>query len=518
MKRVLRVVLALAFLFSFVLFVFFLAKKTRANLEAALPLAARTVLIAPSSQPEAVQIREEEEPKPRAKVLLLWDEVLLDAIDMNLDEDLELEQILVVRDFSSKTGAISIVIADFFPSVGSYYRVWKGESLATKPTIFVVQPRDLLGDGSIDLLCFGLDEKNLQTLTVFKPLASPVGVDYKKVFSGSGLSIRVEEEADTEQDGNGYSPPASPLISVFASAGNKASPLDQVRLVYAWDRENAEFGLKSQEPIPSEAVERSYIESVLTGEPEEFESYIEGLWRKVGSPGKEPTMVYFAPDTRNVSIHSKTEKQVWNWGPSTFSYAGIYTSIVNSGVPDMVRILGVDLLGKDKIRLMATPGQAVKFPIREDWNGTYERVRGRSKAPEGSLRRVNTGSAIDFPVQDSSQGVFLEIASIAGEYTTPDGHALSLSQNEFAYREGALSYKGTYPFYSYGQQLVLDFEVQDSRKIPSGRRSFFVSLRREDSESWGIVLDPAKISSLGVEHLYEPALVFSASEGNQGSR
>lgn len=518
MKRVLRVILALAFIIAFILFVFFLAKRSRTNLEAALPLAARTVLIAPTAQQEPSPAEGIVEPASRARILLLWDEVLLDTIDMNLDEDFELEQILVVRDHSSDTGIISVIVADYSTSTGSYYRAWKGESLATKPNLFVVQPRDLIGDGSIDLLCFGLDEKNLQILTVFKSFFSSTGFNYKKVFSGSGLSIRVEEEIETEAEPGEAAGFPSAQISVYASAGNAASPLDQVRLVYAWDGESAGFILKSQEPIPSESVERSFIESVLTGQPERFESYIEGLWSKAGSPEDEPTLVYFAPDSRRISIYSQTEKQTWNWDRSNPSYTGIYAAIVNSGVPDMVRILGVDLLGKDRIRLHATPGQATRFPIREDWNGTYSRVQGRREELPGSLKSLEVESGFLLPLEDSPEKVFLEFPSIEGEYTTQEGLAIRFFPDGFSYSEGALTYHGQYPLYSYKDKPILDFEVQDSRTIPAGRRSFFISLRRDNQENWQIVLKAARITAQGVEYLYKPSLVFSGKSNDQGSR
>jgi hypothetical protein len=509
MKRVLKVILALAFIFAFSLFVFFLAQRSRANLEAAMPLAARTVLIAPSSQEESSPSNELEKSALLARILLLWDEVLLDTIDMNLDEDLELEQILVVRDKISETGVISIVIADFSTSIGSYYRLWKGESMATKPNVFVVQPRDLVGDGSIDLLCFGLDEKNLQTLTVFRPYPSLAGVTYKKVFSSSGLSIRVEEESDIEEASAESNQTISPLISVFASAGNVASPLDQIRLIYAWDPETSGFFLKSQEPIPGERVEQSFIQSVLTGKPEEFETYIGGLWSKEGIPDEEQTLVYFSPVARTIVISSKTEKQIWNWGRSNPSYAGIYTSIVNSGVQDMVRILGVDLIGRDRIRLMATPGQVVKFPIREDWNGTYTRVKGRKEEAPGSLQSTVIESGIYLPLEDNSDPLFTELSSIAGEFKTAEGAILTFSQDRFYYQEGPFFYRGAYPLYNYRGQPILDFELQDSTTIPAGRRSFFISLRKGESEEWQIILKPAKITSQGIEMLYKPDLVFS---------
>jgi hypothetical protein len=518
MKRALRVILALAFIIAFFLFVFFLAKRSRANLEAALPLTARTVLISPSIQEESFSSDQILTPSSRARILLLWDEVLLNAIDMNLDEDLELEQVLIVREQSTQTGIISIIVADYSTSTGSYYRVWKGESLATKPNLFVVQPRDLVGDGSIDLLCFGLDEKNLQTLTVFKPSYFAMGIEYKKVFSGSGLSIRVEEEADAQEEAEESIGIPSAQISVFASAGNEASPLDQIRLIYAWDQESDGFVLKSQEPIPSESVERKFIESVLTDKPEQFESYIEGLWRKEGNLDDEPTLVYFAPAERRISIHSKTEKQTWDWGRSNPSYAGIYTALVNSGVPDMVRILGVDLLGRDKIRLLATAGQAVRFPIREDWNGIYTRVQGRREGPPGSLQSVPVDSGFFLPLEDSSETIYTELSAIAGEYAAPDGFVITLSSEAFSYREGMYTYRGAFPLYSYAGRLLLDFEVQDSRTIPAGRRSFFISIGKDDSGRGRIILKPAKFSAQGVEQLFKPSLVFSSRSEDQGSK
>ena len=87
MKRVLRVILALAFIIAFILFVFFLAKRSRTNLEAALPLAARTVLIAPTAQQGTIACRRDSGGFP-ARILPLWDEVLLDTIDMNLTRTL----------------------------------------------------------------------------------------------------------------------------------------------------------------------------------------------------------------------------------------------------------------------------------------------------------------------------------------------------------------------------------------------------------------------------------------------
>jgi len=90
-----------------------------------------------------------------------------------------------------------------------------------------------------------------------------------------------------------------------------------------------------------------------------------------------------------------------------------------------------------------------------------------------------------------------------------EGAILTFSQDRFYYQEGPFFYRGAYPLYNYRGQPILDFELQDSTTIPAGRRSFFISLRKGESEEWQIILKPAKITSQGIEMLYKPDLVFS---------
>ncbi len=507
MKKALKILLSGAFILAFALFVFFLAKQNRASLEATLPIAARTVAVNAFSELESVESEEIELAAPRARINLLWDEVLLDALDMNLDEDLELEQVLTVREHASQEGRISVVIADFSASTGSYFRLWKGESLATKPNAFIVQPRDMLGEGSIDLLCFGLDEKNFQTLTIFKRFPLQAGAFYRSIFEGSGLSLRVEEDGPTPL-----------LVRLFKSAESEDSPLDQKMTSFGWNPLSKNYERLSELLIPGESVEKSFVDSLLTGDPNRFESYLSGLWKKASTSEEEPTLVYFDPESRTVSIHSKTEKQIWDWGRSNPSSAGIYSSIVNSGVPDMIRLMGVDLLGKDKVRIQATSSQIVKFVIREDWNGSYTRVSGRQTAAERMLRSLAGEAIIKLPLENSQDVMSLGADDLEGYFEAPGSFQLKLNKGRLNYREGELNYEGRYGFFASGGDVVLDLDLVDSRSLPAGRRSFLVYLKPGQDEDWKLILRPAQMLAGRIEPLYTPDLVFSKSSFNQGSR
>ncbi|MFA6366684.1 MAG: hypothetical protein WCX13_05805, partial [Candidatus Hydrogenedentales bacterium] len=196
MKRVIQAILIVAFILAFGLFIYFFARMRQENLAATLPVAGRVVEIEALSN-KAGEAGEKSTAAQRSKINLEWGETLLDVIDMNLDDDEDLEQILIVKPANTQDGRISIVVADFQPNSSSYFRLWKGETLATKPNAVVVQPKDLLADGSVDLLCYGIDENNRQTLTVFKRISARSN-PYYTVFSESGLSISFEEPAETE--------------------------------------------------------------------------------------------------------------------------------------------------------------------------------------------------------------------------------------------------------------------------------------------------------------------------------
>ncbi|HWP69314.1 MAG TPA: hypothetical protein VN437_08425, partial [Rectinemataceae bacterium] len=253
MKRVIQAILIVAFILAFGLFIYFFARMRQENLQASLPVAGRMVDLGTSVGSE--NHGETSSPaKNRAKISPEWGETFLDTLDMNLDEDEDLEQVIVTKNSLAESAKISIVIADFQPATGSYYRLWKGETLASKPNAFVVQPRDLINDGSAELLCFGIDDSNYQTLTVFKR-ASQGSSAYTRIFAATGLNIAVVEQADDASRG-------SAVINVFESAAGGASPLDQKKTSYAWNPSRKAYSKEAEIFVPGANIERLFINTI----------------------------------------------------------------------------------------------------------------------------------------------------------------------------------------------------------------------------------------------------------------
>ncbi|MCE1195254.1 pallilysin-related adhesin [bacterium] len=497
MKRVIQAVLIVAFILAAGFFIFFLARMRRESLEASLPVAERIVDVGSSPAP-AGEEGAAKTTSQRAKITAEWGETFLDAVDMNLDEDEDLEQVVIVKP-SSENGLISVVVADVQPATGTYVRVWKGETLATKPTAVLVQPRDLVGDGSIDLLCFGIDAANRQTLTVFRRAGAGA---YRTVFKASGLSISIEEPAPAAS--------ASATIAVYEEAPGGASPLDQRKIVYAWSRLSRRFERSADYLIPGENVEKRFVGSVVTGNAKDFETYLKGLWvRESAAPDPQPpTYLYFDPEGRKISIDSAREQQQWDWGQSTAAFAGIYAPIVNGTVPEMIRVLGIDLVGVDKVRITATTQQVVKFAVKEDWNGVYRRYAGEGTSPGGAFPSVSGPGAMALPIEGApGAALSLGAGGFDGFYADGAGSSLELSGGDFALKVPGGASKGRYTLFRDGDRAVLDLELVDDRSIPSGRLSYLVSVRPGKGGKIGtLILSPARILEGGAEPLYKPEI------------
>lgn len=508
MKRFIQAVLIVAFILAAGFFIFFLARMRQENLEASLPVAGRIVDLGSSSGASS----EAEAAKPasqRAKIPAEWGETFLDAVDMNLDEDEDLEQVVIVKP-ASENGRISVAVADVQPGTGAYVRVWKGETLATKPTAVLVQPRDLLGDGSIDLLCFGIDATNRQTLTVFRRAGAGSSL-YRTVFAASGLSIAIEDPASPAASRSALSQAAT--IAVYEEARGGASPLDQRKIIYFWNKYSRRFERGSENLIPGENVEKRFVSSVVTGKATDFETYLKGLWiREVNAAAPQPpTFLYFDPEGRKISIDSAREQQQWDWGQSTAAFAGIYAPIANGTVPEMIRVLGVDLVGVDKVRVSATTQQVVKFAVKEDWNGTYRRYAGETAVSTQAFIPASGAGETPIPVEGAEGRVLnVGIADFEGFYADGEGSSLELSDGTFALKLPGRTEKGNFTLFRDGDKAVLDLELVDEKSIPSGRMSYLVSVRPGKGRGIGtMILNPAKVLEGGAEPLYKPEIRFT---------
>lgn len=504
MKKTIQVILAVGFVLAFIAILLFLSRMQKENIRASLPVSGRLIDLS-SVQEAPSSIAAGVGKTSRAKVSPEWGELILDALDLNLDEDEELEQVIVVRQSDSSVRNISIVVADFQPVTGSYFRTWKSETRATKTNAFIVQPRDLLHEGSTELLCFGLDDENRQTLDVFRKIPKRSG--YVEIISAAGVDIAIEDEAERSS------------ITVYEALENGSSRLDRKKTLFAWDSRRSKYTARSEVVVPGAAVEQLFLGDTLSGKASDFETYLQGLWLQSDAKVNTEIAIHFDRLNRKLTISDGGDIQEWNWSESNASKAGIYASIANSSLPELIQLLNIELIGMDKIRVRATSQQSVRFATRENWNGVFRRFSDTpARGPEPTLLPLASDQGIVVPLQGQSGSMYLTRTSLYGEYKSTDGMIWKFSSTGFiqSAKNDEIIVRGTYHFFHSGPNVILE-TVEVSKDGRTHNKTDYIFEVRRDKTVEYFVLKSAKMANGKVKQSFKPDILLSRID-LQGSR
>jgi hypothetical protein len=518
MKRVIQVIFILACVLALGLVLFYFLRNNAESIQASVPVARRLAVVQTD-----VSGGQQDSSLPRipdAKIPPEQDEVVLDAIDLNLDSNEELEQVIVVRSARVLNSKVSIVIADFQPATGNYYRLWKGQTLASKPNAFVIQPRDLFGNGEIELLCFGLDEQNRQTLTIFARTHGK-GPAYKTIFSEAGQNIVVSDISGEGVATSGSAHQSKiqyPEISVYVTASGAQSPFDQTRIFYRWDIRNERYMKIGEEFVPGTNIESQAMANILTGSVSDFETYLNGLWVQSPSDNRGDTSVYFDTTNKHILLFSPSTQEEWDWESSSPGSTGILASSHDSTIPQLLRLFDIRLIGQDRIQLRVIDQQSIRFQVDEGWNGVYERKKGmedtsNSKMKIGPVSFDSVSHSIAAKLSTTGANSLLRIEDLNGFYTSDTGVKLKIVQGAFTLVEGKNHLRGYADIFSVESTPVLDLSLINHADIPSGRKTYIVSiLSRQNGRPSRISLAPARVETDHVEPLYIPSLFFTRSD------
>ncbi|TXT41958.1 MAG: hypothetical protein FD137_2430 [Spirochaetes bacterium] len=445
MKKAIKIISVLSFILAFMAFMYFFAKMRREALESSLPAAGRLLDFSISNESEGGGSEQKRE-TVRARIPPEYNEVFLEALDINLDDDLDFEQLVVARPINGDPGGLFLIVVDIIPATGMYYRVWRGSTPVTKATTLAVQTRDLLKDGKLEILCFGIDAENNQSLTVFRRTGKADG-SYSTIFSVAGLDVAIVDSLPDE----------TVAIDLSLADPKEESPLDRIRIRYTWNARTERFVPERPQPIPGANIERNLIESIVTGDPKDFEQYLSGLWIRTSGETGLPVHLYFSPQRREILLQDGEVQQRWQWGESTHAYAGLRSPIHNALLSGMQRLLTVDLVGVDRIRVRAAVQQFHQFPIREAWNGIYERVKEKPATSEGSSDRADS--------------------SIQGEYSSEAGQRWLFKEGAYTLEDQGYKEEGIYMVKYYGHLKVLDMlrNVPTSATPSQSRKTYVVT-------------------------------------------
>jgi len=481
---------------------YYLIRERRGAAAASRPVATRQVVASTGDGSSEDRESRAEREASINRIAALPNEVILDVITINLDQDEGDEQILTVRKTDRPEGKLWIVVADYLPARRSWSRSWEGETLATKPTTLSIQAKDFLGDHELCIACTGMDEANEQTISVFRRLPGKAELEYSLACAVAADAVAIDELERSEGYQLGQTEGESWPILSYARDKDSPNLLDQVRTVHRWDARAAAYVVSATDRIPGAQVQKEMIAKVLTGSEGDFEDFLRGVWYAEGTSPFDPTarLIVFDRDSAKITFYSDEAQEVFNCTESNPTRYGLYASSQNESVPNLRRLMNIELTGADSISLRVFEDVQMKVDVQDSWDGGY-----RKMPAEGSA--ITSRSAAGHP-----EPAF----RLEGPYRAADGTELVFARPRYTLRSGERLERGSYNAYVLGKDSVLELTAIRENGLRASRKTYRALLTEQKSGRTlvrRLLLSPARAAIDGLELLHEPDIALEQRVG-----
>jgi hypothetical protein len=477
--------------------VYFLIRERMGAVAAARPVTTRQVLV--SAEPVTPEEREARAERASTvnHISALPNEVILEVATINLDQDEGDEQILTVRKIDRAVTSLSIVVADYLPQRKTWIRSWEGEILVTKLTTLSIQVKDLIGDHNLNIVCTGIDDRDEQTITIFRRSPGSAFLTYDTICSiaADAVTIAELERSEGYQLGqtNGESWP------VLANSRDKSSQniLDQIQTRWIWDYRRGLYIQSGIEHIPGAVITREKSAKVLTGSAQDFEAFLQGIWYDTAKGPLDPgsRLIVFDRGGATITFFSSESQEVFHWNDSHPTRYGIYVGSQNESVQNLRRLMDIELSGGDSISVRIFEDLQMKVDAEDRWDGNYRKLPESMKDPFTRPMAGRPGPAF----------------RLDGVYRSAEGTELKFSAPRYILNSKNLNEKGGYAAYKLGQNTVLELRAIRDDGVTVIRRTFRASYSETKSgkeTTRRLVLAPARAAITGLELLEEPSMVL----------
>lgn len=502
MKRLLQALFLLFCALAIGVGIYYLIRERSGAAAAKRPVTTRQVVVSPgASNPEEREAKAEREATVN-RIEALPNEIILDVATLNLDQDEGDEQVLTVRKTDRAEGRLSVVVADYVPQRRGWVRAWEGETLATKPTTFSIQAKDVLGDHSLALVCTGMNESNEQTITIFRRSGNEEGLTFELACAVAADAVAIDEIERSEGYQLGQTEGESWPVLSYARDKDSQNLLDQVKTIYRWDPQKKNYLVAATVRIPGAQVERDMAAKILTGSGEDFEKFLQGVWYASATGPSDPgaKLLVFDRASGKITFYSQEAQEVFTWNESNPTRYGLYISSQNESVSTLRRLMNIELTGADSISVRVFEDIQMKVDVEDRWDGSYR------KLPAGGSSGVARGAT------GHAEPAF----KLEGPYRAADGSEIVFARPRYSLRSGDKLERGSYNAYTLGGAAVLELTAVQENGLRASRRTYRVEFSEQKtgrSLVRKLILAPARAAIDGLELLQEPSIVFEQRVG-----
>jgi hypothetical protein len=388
-------------------------------------------------------------------------EIQIAALSEDFDGDGADEQIIAYRNLLEKNNPIYITYIDYLESTKTYKRLWSASTRITKQGSLSLFTMDLIGDHTNTLIATGMDQYDEQTLTAFKlEQKDPDNVSYKKIADlhiDGVISILETERSQAYQ--LGFARGFSFNIIDRGRDLRSGNALDQIEHTYTYDPADDSYKKTGEIKIPGAQIEAKRLRELLSGDKNEFEQFIDGLWYHVSREGTvdNEQYIYFDTSNREVIFYSEDTQQVYEWQSSFPTRYGIYISSQNISVSTLNRKINLELESLDSIRIKVSEDVRMRIVMNAPWDGSYRKA---IHIPKTSIVSVS-------PYADEA-------------YNSPIGKILFSPDGVYKIELNGTYRNGKYSFFMLEGTELLEFVPDENLEIRSGQT---LAENRSENES-----------------------------------
>jgi hypothetical protein len=413
------------------------------------------------------------------------DDIVLHAVNANLDIDQLEEQIIIFKRRSDPDDRVRILVADFDNVRDSYVVAWQAQTSGTNSRSFSLELMDLLGDHVLEILCYGRNSRGEQTLDVYRKTLPPqgFGIYYTQIAAlASAGTIEVEEKPRPEAYRLLQRTDESFSLLVYEKDPQSRNINDLIKFSWYWNHQDGVYKMARNERIAGKAIAEQQLAQLFSGGVGDFEQFLDGPWYITQSDGKTAVsgqLIQFDLKNRRIIFFNEGMQQIFLWQTSYRTiYRGIYLNCTNELISNITTQLSISVTGMDSFDL--------NVKGEEGWDGQYRR-------PGRDLQSVF--------ISEGRKKVQISSVKLSGLYRNEGGMEIYFSSPRFTMRENGVESSGGFVVYAFDDD-ILELKALKNSGLVDSVRTFRLTYTEEKQGRQilrNLLLQPAEVRSTGVQ-------------------
>ncbi len=419
-------------------------------------------------------------------------EVFIQAVNADINMDGTYDQICALRQITDSR--IYIVCAIQNPVTGIYSRLDPLRTEVTQARTLLMYLADITGEQKNSLVYSGMNSDNLQVLGVYlveelenKRNSKDSQISFKEILNISADgSITVEEIPRSDAYNLGLANGDSYPVVSYSSVQDENSGdqnFNQMQRTYRWDQEQRIYTLASEKIISARNSGTRVLRKLSEGGVPAFSEFLRGLWYK-DSLNAESQQIFFNLEDEEIIFKEEATEEIFRTENISARRYGVYLITKNSLISNIRRLIDIEIIGVDEIKIRVTDDVRLKIGVGSMWDGTYRK-----------LKNFTT-------LQSDDEAVIFtdKIEKPGSKWTDDAGNSYSFVNGNYTYTGPVNSETGKYAVY-----LIQGEPVMQMKRHKSGETVFYLIENMKDESA---VLQEIIPSTNGFTRTNSPAITI----------